>query len=251
MATTSGTLIGGTDFTGEITLAKRIGTLLTLQTDDKYVDRDVKFTLNVQSGAGAANTASADASVESTSGSAGGTNISGAIGTKSSTEPSSGYYIRVKATGSGSSQVTTAGWLDTGAMGTASTDAVVYFPIAEATGSFSGTNVVTPSASVSGSNVTLSNTDNGISVTATGGGTASATASVVSQTAGYVPSGETVGSGTVNAQNTTTVASSFISGVTLSAPTSGTRSFSVTVPNGNSMQTVTFTVDSNGDVIVT
>ena len=244
------TLVGGTDFTGEITLAKRIGTLLTLQTERTYVDRDVQFTLNVQSGAGAANTASADASVESTSGTAGGTNISGAIGTKSATEPTSGYYIRINATGSGSSQVTTAGWLDTGAMGTASTNKTVYFPIAEATASFSGTNTVTPTASVSGSNVTLSNTDNGISISATGGGTASATASVVSQTAGYVPSGSTVGSGTVNASSSTTVASSYISGVNLEAPVSGTRSFSVTVPKGDSTQTVTFTVDSNGNVLV-
>ena len=250
MATTSGTLIGSTDFTGEITLAKRIGTLLTLQTDDTYVDRDVKFTLNVQSGAGAANTASADASVESTSGSAGGINISGAIGTKTTTEPSSGYYIRVKATGSGSSQVTTAGWLDTGAMGTASANTTVYFPITEATGSFSGTNTVTPSASISGTHVTLSNTDNGISVTSTGGGTAAATASVVGQTSGYLPSGETIGSGTVNAPSATTTASSFISGVTLEAPQSGTRSFSVTVPNGQTTQTVTFTVDSDGNVLV-
>ena len=244
------TLVGGTDFTGEVTLAKQIGTLLTLYTDDTYCDRDVQFTLNVQSGAGAANTASADASVESTSGSAGGTNISGVIGTKTTSEPSSGYYIRVKATGSGSSKVTTAGWLDTGAMGTASANATMFFPVAEATASFSGTNTVTPSASVSGSNVTLSNTNNGISITATGGGTAIASASVVSQTAGYVPSGETVGSGTVNAPSSTTTASTYLSGVTLTAPNSGTRSFSVTVPNGATTQTVTFTVDSNGNVKV-
>ena len=135
-------------------------------------------------------------------------------------------------------------------MGTASDSKTLYFPIDTATGSFSGTNTVTPSASISGSHVTLSNTDNGISVTATGGGTASATASVVAQTAGYVPSGVTVGSGTVNASSLTTTASSFISGVTLVAPTTGTSSFSVTVPNGESTQTVTFTVNASGIVTV-
>ena len=245
------TLVGGTDFTGEVTLAKKIGTLLTLYTDDTYCDRDVQFTLNVQSGAGAANTASASASVESTSGSAGGTNISSAIGTKSSTEPSSGYYIRVKATGSGSSKVTTAGWLDTGAMGTASAEETAFFPVSAGTASVSGTNTVTPSASVSGSNVTLSNTDNGISVTAQGGGTASASVSAVTQTEGYVPDNTTIGSGTVVASSQTTSASSFLSGVTIPKPNSGTNSFSVTVPNGNTTQTITFTVDSSGNVLVT
>ena len=244
------TLVGGADYTGEITLAKQIGTLLTLYTDETYCDRDIQFSLNVQSGAGAANTASADANVESTASSTSGVNISDAIGTKSSTEPTSGYFIRIKATGSGSSQVTTAGWLDTGSMGTATADSTVFFPVSEATASFSGTNAVTPSASVSGSNVTLSNTDNGIAVTATGGGTATASASANATSGGYIPNNATIASGSINAPSQTTTASSFISGVTLQAPQSGTRSFSVTVPNGNSTQTVTFTVDANGNVTV-
>ena len=241
------TLVNGpTSWEGSVTLAKQVGTLLSLSTGSNYVDKDIELTLNVQSGAGAAGSASADADVES-----GGTgNISAVVGAKSTTAPSSGYYIKVGASASGNSQVTTAGWLDTGNLGTASDSKTLYFPIDTATGSFSGTNTVTPSASISGSHVTLSNTDNGISVTATGGGTASATASVVAQTAGYVPSGVTVGSGTVNASSLTTTASSFISGVTLVAPTTGTSSFSVTVPNGESTQTVTFTVNASGIVTV-
>ena len=239
---------GSTAWEGDITLAKQIGTLLTLSTSENYVDKDVELTLNVQSGAGAANTASADASVESASTTGG--NISSVIGTKTTTEPASGYYIRIKAIGSGSSKITTAGWLGTGNLEGASAESTVFFPIALATASFSGTNTVTPSASVSGTNVTLSNTDNGISVTATGGGTASASVSATSQNAGYMPSNTQIGSGTINASNLTTSASSFISGVTLQKPQSGTRSFSVTVPNGNSTQTVTFTVDSSGNVLV-
>ena len=112
------TLDDGTKWTGSLTLTKKSGTKITLETDDSYVDKDVELTLNVQSGAGAANTASADANVESDETSR---NISSAIGAKSDTAPASGYYLRVGASGSGSSKVTTAGWLDTGNLPTAST----------------------------------------------------------------------------------------------------------------------------------
>ena len=117
-----------------------------------------------------------------------------------------------------------------------------------ATATVSGTNTVTPVASVSGNNITLSNTNNGISVTATGGGTASATASATGNQAGYVPANGQIGTGTIAAPNQTTSASSYISGVTLGIPASGTNSFSVTLPNGGSdTLTLTFTVDANGN----
>ena len=237
---------GATSWEGSFTLAKQIGTLLSLSTGSNYVDKDIELTLNVQSGAGAAGSASADANVES-----GGTgNISAVVGEKSTTAPSSGYYLKVGASASGNSQVTTAGWLNTGTLGTASDSKTLYFPVESATGSLTGTNTVTPSASVSGTNVTLSNTNNGILISATGGGTASASASAVCQTAGYVSQNATFGSGTINASSTSTVASSYISGVTLEAPSTGTRSFSVTVPKGDTTQSVTFTVDANGNVTV-
>ena len=42
-----------------------------------------------------------------------------------------------------------------------------------------------------------------------------------------------------------------LSGVTINAPSSGTRSFSITVPNGqSSMITFVFTVDSSGNVTI-
>ena len=120
----------GTKLTGSITLTKKSGTTLTLSTDDKYVDKDIEFTLGVQSGTGVANTASADANV--VSGSSAG-DIGASIGTKTSAQPASGYFIRVDASGSGSSKVTTAGWLDTGALPAASTTATSYFPVTGAT----------------------------------------------------------------------------------------------------------------------
>lgn len=45
-------------------------------------------------------------------------------------------------------------------------------------------------------------------------------------------------------------ATKYITGVTLTKPSSGTRSFSVTVPEGSTTATFVFNVDSNGNVTV-
>lgn len=230
---------------GDITLTKQTGTILTLNTNKKYVNNDVSFDIDVQAGAGTVTIASTDATVQSDSS---GRNISDVVGTKTSSAPSSGYYLKLDASGTGSSVVTTAGWLDAGSIGTASATGTFYFPIQSATASATGTNTVTPSASVSGSNVTLSNTNNGISITATGGGTASASASVTASQSGYAKAGTAIGSGTIVAESQTTTAASYISGVSIPVPTSGTNSFSVTLPNGASDTiTLTFTVDASGN----
>ena len=234
--------------TANITLTKQLDTLLTLSTLGKYVDKNIQFNLGVRS-ASASLTASADSTVESTAAASGGTNISGSIGTKTTTEPSSGYFIRVKASGSGSVNVGTTGWVGSGDIQSASADATAFYPITSATFSVAGTNTVTPSASLTGSNVTFSEINNGVSITATGGGTASASASASAALAGYVEAGS-VASATIAAPVNTTTAAKYISGVTIQKPNSGTRSFSVTVPNGDSTVTFTFSVDSNGNVVI-
>lgn len=235
-----------TKWAGNITISKKTGTVLTLSTDDSYVEKDIELTLGVQSGV-AVYSATADADIASGS-TSGGTNISSSIGTKTTTEPTSGYFLKVNASGSGTGTVTTAGWFDTGASTPATASETKYFPVDGATASVSGTNTVTPSASISGSNVTLSNTNNGIAVTATGGGTASASATATSTGAGYVPDNTQMASGTINASSLTTTASSYISGVTLGIPASGTNTFAITLPNGGSDTiTLTFTVDAEGN----
>lgn len=42
-----------------------------------------------------------------------------------------------------------------------------------------------------------------------------------------------------------------LSGVTITAPESGTSTFSITVPNGNTTATFVFNVDSSGNVTIT
>lgn len=239
-------LSNGTNLNADITLTKQLDTLLTLSTLGKYVDKNIQFNLGVRS-ASASLTAAADSTVESTAATSGGTNISGSIGTKTTTEPSSGYFIRVKASGSGSVNIGTTGWIDN--LQSASANATAFYPIDSAVFVANGTNTVTPSASLTGSNVTFSETNNGVSVTATGGGTASASASASATSAGYVEAGN-IASATIAAPNNTTTTAKYISGVTIQAPSSGTRSFSITVPNGDSTTTFTFSVDSNGNVVI-
>ena len=235
---------------GDITIAKKSGTNLELYTEGMYVSTDVSFGISAQEAVTAYDSATADVDISSQSHSVNAENISGSVGARTTTPPTSGYYLRMEASGSGRSKVTSGGWVDAGSLPEATASKTEFFPVNGATASVSGTNTVTPSASVSGSNVTLSNTDNGISVSATGGGTASASAVAQSNQAGYVPANTNIATGTIAASSQSTVASTFIAGVTLAKPASGTRSFSITVPNGDSTQTVTFTVDSNGNVYV-
>lgn len=124
------TLDNGTKWTGSFTLSKQTGTVITLSTDDNYVDKDIELTIGVQGATTSADTASADVSVQSDSS---GRNISDSIGTKASTAPSSGYYLKTESSGSGNSKVTGAGWVDAGSLSTASTTSTQYFPVTSAT----------------------------------------------------------------------------------------------------------------------
>ena len=118
----------------DITLAKQSGTTLTLNTEGKYVASDVQFGLSAKSATIVAGTANADVDISSTdSSSIGGVNISASIGEKATSEPTSGYYICLIASGSGRSQVSEAGWVGTGSLSAASTTATKYFPITAAT----------------------------------------------------------------------------------------------------------------------
>ena len=233
---------------GDITLTKQTGTRVTLSSEGTYFPDNKYFDISVQNGAGTVTVASTDASVEPD---LSGRNISNIIGIKDTSAPQSGYYLKINATGDANSTITSPGWLGAGSLGTATATGSYYFPVDSATVSIAGTNTITPSTSLSGTNVSFSNTNNGISVTSTGGGSASTFVSVTSTGAGYVPDNSQIASDTVGSTSESTSASLYISGVTLQTPTSGLNSFSITVPNENSTITFVFNVDSNGNVTVT
>ena len=234
---------------GDVTITKQNNTILTLFTEKKYVSDNVYFDIDVQSGSGTVSVTATNAEIQSDQS---GRNISNAIGTKSSTAPSTGYYFKVDATGVGASAVTAAGWFETGSIGSATATGSYYFPVDEATAVITGTNTVTPTASITANNLVLSQTDNGISVTAYGGGTASATATVTSSQAGYVPDNTILDTQTIVGSSQNTSATLYVTGVVLNAPVSGTRTFTVSLPNGDGeMVTLTFSVDSEGNSTIT
>ena len=93
----------------------------------------------IATGIAAADSASADVTLYTTDGSNNGVNISAILGTKATTEPTSGYYLAFTASGSGNSKVTTAGWFPTGSLTTASTTSEAkYYPVATAVYSITG-----------------------------------------------------------------------------------------------------------------
>lgn len=131
---------------------------------------------------------------------------------------------------------------------------VITGTMPSATATITGTNTVTPSASVAGNSyITLSSSDTtGISITATGGGTASVTAVAATDDAGYAAPTVTLGSATLNASSNITTETKYVTGVVLLAPASGTRTFTISVPNGSNSNLLdfTFTVDSSYNVTV-
>ena len=174
------------------------------------------YYIPITTGVAAANASAASITIETTDDSSkAGVNVQSILGTAADSEPTSGYFLRIKANGSGSSKVTTAGWFPTGALATSSTSTTKFYPVTAAAGEITGTNTVTPNASLSGSNVTLSDTNNGISITATGGGTASVTAAAKINTAGYAPTTNSLFSKTLAASNNTTTATKYISAITI------------------------------------
>jgi len=115
------TLNSTTVFTGEYTLTKATGTTLKFSTKGNYSDKDIIFNAKVKAGGGIANTSDVTCITNNIS------NVISSTGT--TTQPASGYYIGM--VGSGSSTISTAGWMNTGALNASST--TKYFTVSTAT----------------------------------------------------------------------------------------------------------------------
>ena len=167
----------------DVTITKQTGTVLTVLTNEKYCDANHAFNISVQGGTGAANTASADVDVVTTAGTAGGTNIGDILGTKTATEPSSGSYIRMDASGSGSSKITGAGWMETGNLPVAQASKTEYFPVSTGTLTQNAptintsTGVVTATASVTAGLMQAGSDSNTLSLDTVSGSTITPTRS--------------------------------------------------------------------------
>lgn len=118
-----------------------------------------------------------------------------------------------------------------------------------------GTNTISGGAvscsKTSSNNVTMGTSDtyaNGITMTFTGS-RAAATATAAITTAGYAAINASFATDSLAADSATSTY--YIQGVTLTIPSSGTRQFDITVPNGNSTVTFHFSVDANGNTSIT
>lgn len=178
------------------------------------------------------NSASAEITKTTTdSSSTGGVNVGAILGDRANAEPSTGYYISLQASGSGSSKITTAGWLpENQTLTAASTTAERFFPVTAAVLAVSKTGgSITPTVSLSkSSTLTWSTSDtSGVSVTGTGNGSVSNLSIKANvSTAGYIPTGDvaTASSLTIAAASTAATETKYITGVTIASG----KSFAVT-----------------------
>ena len=170
-------------------------------------------------------------------------------------------------TANGKAAIETAGYLATGNKVTSDSTVNITPTVSNGTTRYlkkavaavDGTNVVTPTASVSGASdiVTLSTTNNGISVTATGGGSANANVTASTGIAGYAPSSAELGGASIATPTTTTTATKYITGIAVpkdvafsistTADTALDETSNLTITNNAYRQTV-ITNKSNGKV---
>ena len=131
-------------FAQSLTLTKQKNTF-DIPTAGTFVDKNLQLVLTTQTASYSTNTAAVSTNLYTTDGSNAGINISSAIINKVTSEPTSGYYIAVASVGSGSSKITKAGWINTGALTTTtSTTAISYFAMKAA----SSTNAATGTATI-------------------------------------------------------------------------------------------------------
>lgn len=205
------------------------------------------------------NSASAEITKTDTDNSStGGVNVGGILGARATAEPTSGYYISLQASGSGSSKITTAGWLPANQELTeASTTVERFFPVTAANVTVSKTDgSITPSASLSKSDsVTWSTSDtSGVWLKATGNGSVSNLSIKANvSTAGYVPEGDidTASNLSIAAASTAATETKYITGVTIASGKSFTVSsagtLGVTLTGGTT--TVTSAVSNTAGTV--
>ena len=193
-----------------------------------------------------------------------------ASGNATTTAPTSGVYVAVKATaaanstgttssisGSGSATVSTAGYAPTSLTGsvtvsgtaTAKTSAkdssMTYVPITTASPAFTGGGL-SGTATATGSGVSISDSTNNSGVSISTACTASR-ANVTYN--GAVNGWVSKSSGTVALSSGSTAMTAktyYVNGVTMATPSSGNRTFTVTAPSGGTNHTYTFTQAADG-----
>lgn len=188
-----------------------------------------------------------------------------ASGNATTTAPSSGVYVAVKSAKnsgnvSAAATISTAGYGDStnhGISGSgnvevgANASATTYIPITTASPTFSAAPSGGSTASSSTASISNSTNNSGVSIQ-TAYSINAATISYAAAVNGWVSKSASASTGSsTTAKGSTNGTLYYINGVTLTAPSSGSRTFSVTVPNGSSTATFVFNVDASGNVTIT
>lgn len=262
MATTNYTLNNNTTLNGTVEITQKNGTVITLNTANKYLPKNIELTCNVDAG-------TMQASVSQ--------NIAGsasmaATGMATSNSATS-YYVTLS-TNPGSvkakAHCNSEGYITTSTSEDNETSATnvnvtgngdkIYIPAAVGSVTMvagNGSCTYNTDSTTGSKNITVSDIDtSGIKFVAIGSGELSASAKIT--TAGYAPqtaSNSSFASGSSTSSNSATLIK-YVTGVKIEKPEENTRSFDIEVPNGyvnGTLQYITFhfTVDSNGNTVIT
>ena len=129
-----------------------------------------------------------------------------------------------------------------------------YYTIKTTSLTFSGGALNSQAANLSTqTNITTNTTTNnsGVSITCRGYAGRAAVTYTNASAGWYAAHTSATTASSAVAQTSWTGTTYYIDGVTLTKPSSGTRTFTITVPNGTGTITFTFSVDSSGNVTVT
>lgn len=207
---------------------------IILETMNKFVDKNILIQSVVPAGALSAGNGSAAISVQNAD----------ILGASAASAPTQGPYVQI--TGSGIVSVGTGGWI---AQNTSksSNEKKVYYPVKIATYGLSNNAAVSTTVAISQSNVTLSDTNNGIAVEASSTGTLSGSITASVTSSGYSASG-TIVTATLSGSKTATL-TKYITGVTVP----GTTTFTVTAKSKTegTIKVAAYDTSASGGVINT
>ena len=227
---------------------------ITLNTENKFVDKDIVLSITTTAAQTAADTATATITVDTATGT-NANNVRGII-SATSTRPTenTAYYLSFIASGGGNSKVTRAGWISVTSANTSTTSTNYYYVLTKATGGVSNNVAASSTVAITTGNVATTSTNNGIYIQSVGTSTASGSITASSTAAGYFPPNTVIATGSVN-KTASSTATTYISGVTVpnttftvtaSSNTAGTIKVAAFASNTATSRDALQTVVTNG-----
>lgn len=177
--------------------------------------------------------------------------INSSIIAKSSTQPVSGFYLKAEASSISETEATSAGWVPEDVISTATDQQTKYFSVDQGSAIVTASPHLAASLMIRGVNAIISREDNGIQLAAEGSVSGTIDAQATADDTGFIVHGHPFGHDTVIVDEQLDPEQKFLAGVMMPPPQNGTKTFTLSLPNGpNSMNLFTITVDSNGNTVI-